>query len=155
MFGSGFSACNRSLIPGIRTLRPREFTRDKLGLLLALSFSAFYVNSPGGLCAAGTWQGPQEVKIGEGIHLFNSPDVGADVDGNSLVVINDRDVFVVDSNVLPSTAQNVLTEIRKLTPKPVRNVMKSHWHPDHGGGNQMYAQGVSRSGDYCQSGVTA
>jgi glyoxylase-like metal-dependent hydrolase (beta-lactamase superfamily II) len=80
------------------------------------------------------------VKIGEGIYLFISPDVGADVDGNSIAVINDHDVLVFDSNVLPSTARNVLTEIRKLTPKPVRYVLNSHWHPDHWGGNEMYAK---------------
>jgi cyclase len=117
-----------------------KFLVDKSGLLLALSFSAWYVNSFAGICAASTWQGPQEVKIGQGIYLFISPDVGADVDGNSIAVINDHDVLVFDSNVLPSTARNVLTEIRKLTPKPVRYVVNSHWHPDHWDGNEMYVK---------------
>jgi cyclase len=117
-----------------------KFMLDKSALVLALSFSALHVNSFAGICAASTWQGPQEVKIGEGIYLFISPDVGADVDGNSIAVINDHDVLVFDSNVLPSTARNVLTEIRKITPKPVRYVVNSHWHPDHWGGNEMYAK---------------
>jgi cyclase len=117
-----------------------KFMLDKSGLLLVMSFGALYANSFAGICAARTWQGPEEVKIGEGIYLFISPGVGADVDGNSIAVIADHDVLIFDSNVLPSTARNVLTEIRSLTPKPVRYVLNSHWHPDHWGGNEMYAK---------------
>jgi glyoxylase-like metal-dependent hydrolase (beta-lactamase superfamily II) len=89
---------------------------------------------------ASTWAGPQKVDIAEGIYLFISPDVGADVDGNSIAVVTDHDILVFDSNVLPATARNVLTEIRKLTSKPVRYVVNSHWHPDHWDGNEMYAK---------------
>jgi glyoxylase-like metal-dependent hydrolase (beta-lactamase superfamily II) len=97
------------------------------------------MGSLGSSCAA-TWPGPQRVEISDGIYQFISPDVGADVDGNSIAVINDHDILIFDSNVLPATARNVLTEIRTLTPKPVRYVVNSHWHPDHWDGNEMYAQ---------------
>ncbi|HEV7552313.1 MAG TPA: MBL fold metallo-hydrolase, partial [Candidatus Angelobacter sp.] len=43
-----------------------------------------------------------------------------------------------DSNGTPETAATVLTEIRKLTDKPVRYLVNSHWHWDHWGGNQTY-----------------
>jgi cyclase len=32
-----------------------------------------------------------------------------------------------------------LAEIRKLTNKPVRTLINSHWHLDHGMGNEVYA----------------
>src|SRR5206468_211846 len=39
----------------------------------------------------------------------------------------------------PSTAEQIIAEIRKITDKPVRFVVNSHWHPDHWSGNQAYA----------------
>jgi cyclase len=84
---------------------------------------------------------PQEIAIAEGIYLFISPDQDPiEVDGNSIVVVNERDVLVFDTNVLPSSARAVLAEIRKITDKPVRYVVNSHWHPDHWDGNELYAK---------------
>jgi cyclase len=85
--------------------------------------------------------GPQKIAIAEGIFLFISPDHDPlEVDGNSIVVVNEHDVLVFDTNVLPSSARAVLAEIRKITDKPVRYVVNSHWHPDHWDGNEVYAR---------------
>jgi cyclase len=85
--------------------------------------------------------GPQKIAIAEGIFLFISPDQDPlEVDGNSIVVVNEHDVLVFDTNVLPSSARAVLAEIRKITNKPVRYVVNSHWHPDHWDGNEVYAK---------------
>jgi cyclase len=83
---------------------------------------------------------PKSVKVAAGIYQFISPEVAGNVDGNSVAVINDRDILVFDTNLLPATAQKVLTELRKITPLPVRYAVNSHWHPDHSGGNEMYAK---------------
>jgi cyclase len=84
--------------------------------------------------------GPKTVQIAPGIYQFISPEVAGNVDGNSVAVINDRDILVFDTSLLPATALKVLTELRKITPKPVRYVANSHWHPDHSGGNELYAK---------------
>jgi glyoxylase-like metal-dependent hydrolase (beta-lactamase superfamily II) len=85
--------------------------------------------------------GPQKIAVAEGIFLFISPDQDPlEVDGNSIVVVNEHDVLVFDTNVLPSSARAVLAEIRKITDKPVRYVVNSHWHPDHWDGNEVYAR---------------
>jgi cyclase len=85
--------------------------------------------------------GPRKIAIADGIFLFISPDQDPiEVDGNSIVVVNEHDVLVFDTNVLPSSARAVLAEIRKITDKPVRYVVNSHWHPDHWDGNEVYSK---------------
>ena len=54
--------------------------------------------------------------------LYN-PEV--DVEGNTLIVINADDVFVVDANAGVTTAKMTIAEIRKLTPKPVTFVVNT------------------------------
>jgi cyclase len=93
------------------------------------------------LSAEDVQHGPQKVVVADGIFLFISPDIdGIEVDGNSIVVVNRRDLLVFDTNVLPSSARRVLGEIRKITDEPVRYVVNSHWHPDHWDGNEVYAR---------------
>ena len=55
-----------------------------------------------------------------------------------MAILSDEGVLVFDSNATPETAATVLAEIRKLTDKPVRYLVNSHWHWDHWGGNQTY-----------------
>ena len=41
---------------------------------------------------------------------------------------------------VPSSARHIIGEIRKLTPKPVRYVINTHWHSDHHYGNIAYRE---------------
>jgi len=107
---------------------------------LVISGSILALGTSFAWAVPGSWAGPQTVEIADGIYQFLSPDVGAEVDGNSIAILTDKDVLVFDSNVLPATAGNALAEIRKITPKPVRYVVNSHWHPDHWDGNELYAR---------------
>jgi glyoxylase-like metal-dependent hydrolase (beta-lactamase superfamily II) len=79
--------------------------------------------------------------LGAGIHAFRAPE---DLDywtaTNSLVVIGDDYVVVFDSCTRAVTARAVIAEIRKLTAKPVRVLINSHWHQDHWSGNDEYAK---------------
>jgi glyoxylase-like metal-dependent hydrolase (beta-lactamase superfamily II) len=63
-----------------------------------------------------------------------------EVEGNTLVVVNNDNVLVVDANAGLTTARLTISEIRKITPKPVRYVINTHWHDDHVMGNQAYAE---------------
>jgi cyclase len=54
------------------------------------------------------------------------------------VVECDKDVLVFDTQTRPSAARAIIAEIKKLTPKPVRYVVNSHWHPDHWTGNAEF-----------------
>jgi cyclase len=86
------------------------------------------------------WPDPARVDLAPGIFQFRSPDIAGNVDGNSIAVITDSDVLVFDTTLLPATATSILKELRRLTSKPVRYVVNSHWHPDHSGGNETFAR---------------
>jgi len=60
------------------------------------------------------------------------------VNGNTLVVIGEREVLVVDSCQLPPSAREDVAQIRQWTSKPVRWLVNTHWHEDHNGANNVY-----------------
>jgi len=51
-------------------------------------------------------------------------------------------VVIVDDHVSPAAAWVLLEEVKKLTPKPVRYVINTHFHFDHAHGNQIFGAGV-------------
>jgi len=65
---------------------------------------------------------------------------GLMVNSNSVFIVNDDDVVVVDTTLTPSSARATLAELRKLTPKPVKYVINTHWHDDHILGNQVFRE---------------
>ena len=60
--------------------------------------------------------------------------------GNGAFIVNQNDVVVVDTQMRPSWASEVISEIRKITDKPVLYVINTHWHRDHVQGNQTYLE---------------
>src|SRR5215472_14382747 len=59
-------------------------------------------------------------------------------DSNTMFIINDSDVIVVDAGAYPTSARQMIAEIRKRTNKPVSCIINTHWHYDHTMGNQTY-----------------
>ncbi len=77
--------------------------------------------------------------LGSGVFVFRAPsDLDYWTSTNSVVIVNDDDVTVFDSCTRAVTARAVIAEIRKLTPRPVRVLINSHWHQDHWSGNAEY-----------------
>src|SRR5258705_8105331 len=56
---------------------------------------------------------------------------------NAGFVIGDDGVLVVDAFFTPDAARALVAEIRRLTPKPIRYVVNTHYHADHTGGDQL------------------
>lgn len=80
-------------------------------------------------------------QLAEGVYLFRASSAHERWTGTNVVaVISDEDVTVFDSNTRPSTARAIIAEIRKLTGKPVRTLINSHWHMDHWSGNDEYTK---------------
>lgn len=79
--------------------------------------------------------------LGDGVYVFRAAgDLEFWTSTNSVVIVCDDEVVVFDSPTRAVTARAVIDEIRKLTPKPVRVLINSHWHQDHWNGNDEYAK---------------
>jgi glyoxylase-like metal-dependent hydrolase (beta-lactamase superfamily II) len=81
----------------------------------------------------------KKAEIAPGIWQFTVVADGYVENLNSVAVIDDAGVLVFDTTTRPSTARTLIAEIRKITDKPVRWVVNSHWHPDHWTGNEVFA----------------
>jgi cyclase len=80
-------------------------------------------------------------KVAEGVYLFTTSPYGdVGFGGNSVAIITDEGVVMFDTSGTPATGQTILSEVRKLTHKPVVYVINSHWHWDHWGGNQVFKE---------------
>ena len=62
------------------------------------------------------------------------------VEGNSTIIINDKDVVVFDATGSPKGARRIVQKIKELTDKPVRYLINSHGHGDHTLGNQVFVE---------------
>lgn len=77
--------------------------------------------------------------LADGIYLFRASSARELWTAtNVVVIVNEQDVTVFDSFTRASTARLVIPEIRKLTSKPVRTLINSHWHQDHWSGNDEF-----------------
>lgn len=77
-------------------------------------------------------------KVAEGVFAAINPD-GGKAGSNAGFVVGKDSVLVVDTFIAPEPAQQLLEEIRKVTPLPVRYVLNTHYHLDHTGGNAVFA----------------
>jgi cyclase len=91
------------------------------------------------LCSAADYGKVTMSKVADGVYLFTTlpyGDVG--FGGNSVAILTDQGVVMFDTSGTPASGQAILSEVRKLTDKPVVYVINSHWHWDHWGGNQVF-----------------
>lgn len=112
-------------------------------LRIAWALALVPIGTAGGLPAAQPAMAPVEIaktELAPGVYQFTVASDGYVEQLNSVAVVNDDDVLVFDTTTRPSTARTIRSEIRKLTPKPVRFVVNSHWHPDHWSGNEVFLE---------------
>lgn len=106
----------------------------RLCLLALFVFAA----APAALGQAGSFE---MLKLAEGVYLARRTEpAGLTTNANSVFIINEEDVIVVDATLTPGTAREELAALRKLTDKPVRYVVNTHWHDDHIMGNAAYRE---------------
>ncbi len=82
---------------------------------------------------------PTVTQVSPGVWLFQTARYGdAGLDGNAVAVVGRDAVLVFDANGTPAAAAAVIAEIRRITPKPVKHLVLSHWHWDHWYGAEAY-----------------
>jgi cyclase len=80
-------------------------------------------------------------KVAEGVYaVIRREPPGLWFEANNVLIVNDEDVVVVDSNISPAATREVIAALKKITPKPVRYVVNTHWHEDHVIGNQAWRE---------------
>src|SRR5258707_10303364 len=79
-------------------------------------------------------------KIADGVYYatVTRPGLGS----NNVVIVNDTDVLIVDAGTSPAAAGSFVDDAKKLTDKPIRYVVNTHWHYDHTAGNQIFGPEV-------------
>ncbi|HSP17690.1 MAG TPA: MBL fold metallo-hydrolase [Thermoanaerobaculia bacterium] len=78
------------------------------------------------------------VKLADGVYAAVAKPGGL-ASGNAGFIVGDDGVVVVDTFFTPAACDELIAEIGKLTPKPIRFVVNTHYHLDHTGGNQLFA----------------
>ena len=80
-------------------------------------------------------------RIAEGVYYATA--TGAKIiGGNNPIIVNDRDVMVVDAGITPAAARALLEDLKTITDKPVRWVVNTHFHYDHTDGNSIFGPNV-------------
>src|ERR1041385_2567629 len=73
------------------------------------------------------------VKVGDGVYAAVAKPGGI-ASGNAGFVIGDDGVVVIDNFFTPAAAGMLVAEIGKLTTKPIKLAVNTHYHLDHTGG---------------------
>src|SRR5579859_1780439 len=77
--------------------------------------------------------------LGHGVYAAIDDEKG-DSGANAGFVIGEDGVAVIDTFENEKSAQALLSEIRKLTPLPVKFVINTHYHLDHVAGNNVFRE---------------
>jgi glyoxylase-like metal-dependent hydrolase (beta-lactamase superfamily II) len=62
-------------------------------------------------------------EIGKGLFAYT-----AEGDPNSGIIVGDDSVMVIDAQATPTMAQDVISRVAKITDKPIRHVLLTHYH---------------------------
>ena len=70
---------------------------------------------------------------------------------NGGIIVGDEDVLVIDSLRVPSFARDLISDVKHLTPKPIRYVVDTHSHWDHAWGNEEFPDAMIIGHDNCRT----
>jgi glyoxylase-like metal-dependent hydrolase (beta-lactamase superfamily II) len=64
------------------------------------------------------------------------------VGANATIIINERDLLLVDAGLSPAAMCVLFEELKPITTKPLRTVVVTHFHFDHAHGSQVFGPEV-------------
>jgi glyoxylase-like metal-dependent hydrolase (beta-lactamase superfamily II) len=126
--------------------------RDLARILLALIIMSLSVTVPSALVGGSSPREDAEhawaedtvftvTQVRAGVY-FATGRAGRLVGANSVFVVTDRDVVVVDDHITPAAARALIGEVRRVTTLPIRYVVNTHFHYDHTNGNSAFGPEV-------------
>src|SRR5881409_593633 len=122
-----------------------QWTRRQVLAQMGIAAAAVHTLDPHELCCAvpahaqtATKDLFELKKVADGVYIAVAA-ATYKINSNAAVIMTDDGVIVVDSHSKPSAARAVYTEIQKVTNKPVRKIVNTHFHWDHWQGNDVYA----------------
>ncbi len=81
------------------------------------------------------------MQISDDVHVAFRPDpLRYWVEGNVTIILNEKDVVVVDGSGSNRSARQVINYISSLTDNPVTVLINTHGHGDHTVGNSEYVR---------------
>lgn len=80
-------------------------------------------------------QKPELLRIGERVYLATGYALG-----NTIFILTDRSVVVVDTTESPLSAREILHDFRKVSPLPVSYIIYTHNHGDHVRGAKVFKE---------------
>jgi len=114
-------------------------TRTRDGASCQLSFLALVIWLIATTSLFANTNERQVTNLAEGVYAIQHKSSNdGNVNGNTTVIIGDREVFVVDSCYSPSLAREDIAQIRQWTNNPVGYLLNTHFHNDHNNGNRAY-----------------
>ena len=106
-------ACGRAPVPAAATAAPAAAVRPDSGLVVS--------------------------RLAEGVYAVVRREPPAVInESNSLFVVGDDGVLVVDAQSSAARTRETLAALRRITRKPVRTLVNTHWHDDHVVGNAVW-----------------
>lgn len=85
--------------------------------------------------------GARVTRLTESVYVIEHDDATDEwPHGNTGVIVGRTGVLVVDSCYLPSRARADIALIRRITDRPVRYLVTTHWHFDHNNGAVAYRE---------------
>ncbi len=109
--------------------------------LAPAALAAFALSLAPALAQDGAAPAPKHftlVPAGEGVYAAIAKEGDPTALGNAGFVIGSDAVLVVDTFATAAAAEELASEIRRLTPLPVRWVVNTHYHYDHLGGDAVF-----------------
>src|SRR5437879_5148822 len=134
---TGGTAISAPSASGAATLQISSVIRLRSAIVsLSVILLAFWLILPPYLLGDSGGNQRTVTKLAEGVYEISHKDAPDHFpQGNTVVIIGDSGVLVVDSCYLPSSAREDIAQIRQWTSKPVRYLLNTHWHNDHNQGN--------------------
>lgn len=86
------------------------------------------------------WTSGRLQPVTPGVYVVLQPLADRFNDANSTIIVMSDAVAVIDTQGTLTEARAEIEAIKRMTDKPVRWVINTHWHTDHIQGNQVYRE---------------